>query len=134
MCGLSSGGIQRRLLIEASLTLEKAFELARGMVWSQQQQTQNNFMQRRPKWRAVMFRRSTHLSGSRISLVVTDVWEGTTPWKIVHTKQSIVTIIGRSDILPEHVGVNHLPQLPSEDKVIMQLGEALAPDTQGRQY
>ena len=31
VCGLSSEGIQRRLLIEASLTLEKAFELAQGM-------------------------------------------------------------------------------------------------------
>ena len=31
VCGLSSEGIQRRLLVEASLTLEKAFELAQGM-------------------------------------------------------------------------------------------------------
>ena len=51
-------------------------------------------MQRRPKWQVVMFRRSTHLSGSRISLFVTDVWEGTTPRKIVDTRHSKCRKIG----------------------------------------
>ena len=31
VCGLSSEGVQRRLLVEAGLTLEKAFEMAQGM-------------------------------------------------------------------------------------------------------
>ena len=88
VCGLSSEGIQCRLLVEAGLTFDKAFELVQGMESAAVDAKQFHSKETDAASNNVQKVSTTQ---RRHSLLATDVWERGTPQRIVDSSLPTAT-------------------------------------------